>query len=79
MVVFPDGSRVRASSIVERDGNDPECTFGLYLEARWEPTWPAEIIVWRDFGLAEDAALRARVNAPRSGVPLSRAAAVARV
>ncbi|HEY6150742.1 MAG TPA: hypothetical protein VIW19_09495 [Gaiellaceae bacterium] len=39
MVVFPDGSRVRASSIVERKGDDPERAFGLYLDPRWNPTW----------------------------------------
>jgi len=60
MVVFPDGSRVRASSIVERKGDDPERAFGLYLDPRWNPTWRAEVIPWRDFGLPEDPETAAR-------------------
>lgn len=54
IVVFPDGSRVRASSISDRRVDDPERAFGLYLDARWQPTWPADLIEWRDFGLPED-------------------------
>jgi len=37
IVTFPDGSRVRA--------------YGLYLDARWAPTWPADVVAWPDFGL----------------------------
>jgi hypothetical protein len=59
-VVFPDGSRVRASSLRERRADDPERTFGLYADPRWEPTWPAELIVWRDFGTPEDGAAAAQ-------------------
>lgn len=55
-VTFPDGTRVRASSIVEREEDDPSRGFGLYMDRRWEPTWPAEIIEWVDFGLPSDAA-----------------------
>ena len=51
IVTFPDGSRVRASSIAERREDDPERAFGLYLDERWEPTWPADVIAWPDFGL----------------------------
>ena len=54
IVAFPDGSRVRASSIFDRRVDDPERSFGLYLDARWQPTWPADLIEWRDFGLPED-------------------------
>jgi hypothetical protein len=55
IVTFPDGTRVRASSILDRRVDDPERSFGLYLDARWEPSWPADLIEWRDFGLPEDA------------------------
>jgi protein-tyrosine phosphatase len=54
IVRFPDGSRVRASPLHERVTDDPERAFGLYLDARWEPSWPAEVIEWRDFGLPVD-------------------------
>jgi hypothetical protein len=53
VVVFPDGSRVRASSILDRRVDDPERTYGLYADPRWEPTWPADVIAWPDFGLPE--------------------------
>ena len=50
-VTLPDGTRIRASSIYEREEDDPTRDFGLYLDERWGPTWPAEIIAWPDFGL----------------------------
>jgi protein-tyrosine phosphatase len=53
-VVFPDGTVVRASSIRDRVVNDPTRSFGLYLDMRWQPTWPAEVIDWPDFGLPAD-------------------------
>ena len=56
---MPDGTRIRPSSILERDDDDPTRAFGLYMDERWDPTWPAEIIDWPDFGLPahpEDAA-----------------------
>jgi protein-tyrosine phosphatase len=60
LVTFPDGTRVRASSLRERVADDPERAFGLYLDARWEPTWPAEVIDWPDFGLPADRDAAAR-------------------
>ena len=54
IVEFPDGTQVKASSISERRIDDPERTYGLYLDAHWEPTWPATVIAWEDFGLPED-------------------------
>jgi protein-tyrosine phosphatase len=60
IVGFPDGTRVRASSISERSVDDPERTFGLYLDAHWEPTWPATVIDWADFGIAENPELAAQ-------------------
>jgi len=50
-VTLPDGTRIRASSILERDDDDSTRAFGLYMDERWDPTWPAEIIAWPDFGL----------------------------
>jgi hypothetical protein len=55
-VSFPDGTRVRASSIVDRDEHASGRDFGLYLDPRWSPTWPAELIDWPDFGLPPDGA-----------------------
>ena len=51
IVTFPDGSRVRAVGLAERRENDPERAYGLYLDEGWEPTWPADLIAWPDFGL----------------------------
>jgi protein-tyrosine phosphatase family protein len=60
VVVFPDGSRVRASSIADRRVDDPDRAFGLYADPRWEPTWPADVIDWRDLGLPEEPEVAAR-------------------
>jgi hypothetical protein len=51
IVTFPDGSRVRAASLADRQVDDPERAYGLYLDERWAPTWPADVIAWPDFGL----------------------------
>ena len=51
IVTFPDGSRVRASPLADRQADDPERAFGLYLDEGWAPTWPAELIDWPDFGV----------------------------
>jgi hypothetical protein len=53
-VVFPDGTCVRASSISERDEAAGLRDFGLYMDERWAPAWPAETIDWPDFGLPPD-------------------------
>ncbi len=53
-VILPDGTRIRASSIFDRIEDDPARDFGLYLDARWDPTWPSDTIDWRDFGLPSD-------------------------
>ncbi len=60
VVVFPEGSRVRASSIAERTVDDPERAYGLYADAHWKPTWPADVIEWRDFGVPEHAEVAAQ-------------------
>ncbi len=54
IVTFPDGSRVRGSSIADRRVDDAERWFGLYLDARWQPSWAADLIAWPDFGLPAD-------------------------
>jgi hypothetical protein len=58
-VIFPDGTRVRASALSDRDERLSGRDFGLYMDPRWKPTWPAEIIEWPDFGLPPDGALAA--------------------
>jgi hypothetical protein len=60
IVTFPDGSRVRASSLADRREDDPERAYGLYLDARWTPTWPADVIAWPDFGLPAEPVVAAR-------------------
>src|SRR6185295_7175704 len=67
IVAFPDGTRVRASSISERCVHDSERAFGLYLDARWEPSWPATVIDWKDFGLPENPELAAQEIAEAFG------------
>jgi hypothetical protein len=53
-VLFPDGTRIRASSIADRREQDPTRSFGLYLDMRWQPRWPSEMIEWPDYGLPTD-------------------------
>jgi hypothetical protein len=45
-VTLPDGTRIRASSLLDRVEDDPTRDFGLYLDARWNPTWPSDTIDW---------------------------------
>jgi Swiss Army Knife protein, DSP-PTPase phosphatase domain len=71
-VTFPDGTRVRALSIAERDEQSSGRDFGLYMDPRWEPTWPAEVIDWPDYGLPPDSAraatqIRAAFSRAKSG------------
>ena len=56
-VRFPDGTVVRASPLSDRGA--AECDFGLYMDERWAPTWPAAMIDWQDFGLPRDPAAAA--------------------
>ncbi len=53
-VVFPDGTPVAACGLSDRRADDPDRDFGLYMDPCWEPTWPAELIDWEDFGLPAD-------------------------
>ena len=43
---------MRASPLAVRGAQS--CDFGLYLDARWAPTWPAVVISWEDYGLPWD-------------------------
>ena len=52
--MLPDGTPIRASSIFDRSEDDPSRDFGLYMDVRWEPSWPSDIIDWHDFGLPSD-------------------------
>jgi hypothetical protein len=51
VVRFPDGTEVTASPLRARREENPDRDFGLYMDARWAPTWEAELIDWPDFGL----------------------------
>jgi hypothetical protein len=60
IVTFPDGTRVRASSLADRIADDPERAYGLYLDEQWAPTWPADVVAWPDFGVPVDSDVAAR-------------------
>lgn len=53
-VRFPDGTVVRASSLAARARNAAWRDHGLYLETGWQPSWPARVVAWPDFGLPVD-------------------------
>jgi hypothetical protein len=53
-VILPDGTRIRACSLADRQESDPERSFGLYMDEQWHPTWPAAVISWADYGLPFD-------------------------
>jgi len=53
-LILPDATRIRACSLAERRESDPERSFGLYLDEQWDPSWPAVVIPWADFGLPLD-------------------------
>jgi len=55
-VVLPDGTVVVAVSF---DGSAPydreePPAFGVYLDPRWQPPWPHELLDWPDFGVPND-------------------------
>jgi protein-tyrosine phosphatase len=71
-VTLPDGTSVRASRILDRREDDDQRDFGLYMDERWQPTWPAEVIEWPDLGVptAPDTAatqIRAAFTRARAG------------
>ena len=49
--MLPDGTQIRALSLAERREDDAARDFGLYMDERWAPTWPADLVSWPDFGL----------------------------
>jgi Protein-tyrosine phosphatase len=53
-VVFPDGTAVDACGLRDRRAEASDRDFGLYMDPRWAPTWPAELIEWEDFGVPAD-------------------------
>jgi hypothetical protein len=60
VVTLPDGTEVVAVSF---DPDDPYArdrarspAFGLYLDRRWQPSWPHEHLDWPDFGVPGDPA-----------------------
>lgn len=50
-VTLPDGTRVRACRILDRREDDDQRDFGLYMDERWQPSWPAGVIEWPDLGV----------------------------
>ena len=71
-VIFPDGTRVVASPLLDRDEHVRGRDFGLYMDPRWHPTWPADLIDWPDFELPRDrmraaAQIRAAFSRAKSG------------
>jgi hypothetical protein len=57
-VTFSDGTAVTAVSFQADDpyARDEEPSFGLYLDARWDPPWRHAHVDWPDFGLPTDVA-----------------------
>jgi Protein-tyrosine phosphatase len=71
-VTFPDGTRVLASGWLQRPRGAPVPDFGLYMDASWQPHWPAVMLEWPDFGVpsdreAADAAIRDAFERARVG------------
>jgi hypothetical protein len=67
-VTFPDGTLVRSSALADRTANAAWRGYGLYLDARWAPTWPAEVVDWPDLGTpVDDRDATAAIDAPSSG------------
>src|SRR3954447_11248880 len=58
-VTLPDGTRIEARALAERRETDATHDFGLYMDAHWAPTWPADVIAWADFGLPESSPVAA--------------------
>lgn len=76
VVTLPDGTSLTAVSFDPADpyGRDPlpPPDHGLYLDARWQPTWPHDHVDWPDFGVPADpaalvTALRSLLDRARGG------------
>ena len=53
-VRFPNGVEISAVPLSERREDREDRDFGLYMDPAWSPTWEAEMIDWKDFGLPTD-------------------------
>jgi hypothetical protein len=53
-VIFPDGTQVLASGWLQRKTDELAPDFGLYLDPQWQPTGPAVMLDWPDFGVPTD-------------------------
>ena len=53
-VTLPGGAVIVAASHDEGYQRDIRPDFGLYLDDRWDPPWPHELVDWPDFGLPAD-------------------------
>ena len=56
-LTFPDGTTVTGVSFVADDpySRDEVPSFGLYMDQRWNPSWPHAHVDWPDFGVPNDA------------------------
>jgi hypothetical protein len=56
VVELADGTAVTGVSFRTGDpyGRDSAPTFGLYLDAKWDPPWTHELVAWPDFGVPAD-------------------------
>jgi hypothetical protein len=58
-VALPNGVTVTAVSFDPAGPyrRDHMPHYGLYLDERWRPPWPCQVLAWPDFGLPNDTAL----------------------
>lgn len=47
-VVFPDGTKIWASSVHDRKDDDPVPDFGCYMDTMWHPEWISFQLTWTD-------------------------------
>ena len=50
-VVFPNGVKVYASSMRDRENGEDAPDFGLYLDGGWNPSCMNHLVGWADYGL----------------------------
>ncbi len=58
-VTLPNGVTVTAASFDPADPyrRDHPPQYGLYLDERWRPPWPSQVLAWPDFGVPADRGL----------------------
>jgi Protein-tyrosine phosphatase len=73
-LTLPDGTRVVAASLAIDNPYQRAAApdFGLYLDPRWQPSWPHSHLTWPDMGVPADgdaaaAALRDLLARARAG------------